>query len=131
MKTAVTGVDPRAYVASFITEDVEACFKSEQMEQPVLEAKGAPSGPRAAPVRVVVAVDGPGSMAGRLGGQTKLDLGRRAALAFVDGLPDTVETSLLVFGQQGSTATPARPGPAPASTCSRRCRPIARGWSMA
>ncbi|WP_346245351.1 vWA domain-containing protein [Sphingomonas rustica] len=104
MKTAVTGVDPRAYVTSFITEDVEACFRSEQMEQPVLEAKGAPSGSRAAPVRVVVAVDGSGSMAGRLGGQTKLDLARRAALAFVDGLPDTVQTSLLVFGQQGSNS---------------------------
>jgi Ca-activated chloride channel homolog len=96
--------DARAYVASFITEDVKSCFKREQMEQPELIAKGGPAGARAAPVRVVVAVDGSGSMAGRLGGQTKLDLARRAALAFVDGLPDTVETSLLVFGQHGSNS---------------------------
>lgn len=96
--------DARAYVASFVTEDVESCFKREQMERPELIAKGGPARSRAAPVRVVVAVDGSGSMAGRLGGQTKLDLARRAALAFVDGLPDPVETSLLVFGQQGSNS---------------------------
>ncbi|PXA97909.1 hypothetical protein DMC47_10965 [Nostoc sp. 3335mG] len=101
---SAAAMDARSYVASFVTEDVESCFKREQMEQPVLETKGAPAGARAAPVRVVVAVDGSGSMAGRLGGQTKLDLARRAALTFVDGLPETVETSLLVFGQQGSNS---------------------------
>jgi Ca-activated chloride channel family protein len=72
------------------------------MTQPALEAKGASPGSRPAPVRVVVAIDGSGSMGGRLGGQTKLDLARRAALAFVDGLPASVEASLLVFGQQGT-----------------------------
>lgn len=96
------GGDARAYVASFIADDAEACFGSEQMTQPVLEAKSNASEPRTAPVRVVVAIDGSGSMAGRLGGQTKLEMARRAALSFVDGLPASVETSLLVFGQQGS-----------------------------
>lgn len=72
------------------------------MQQPVLEAKGNVAGAGTVPIRVVVAIDGSGSMAGRLGGQTKLDMARRAASSFVDGLPASVEASLLVFGQQGS-----------------------------
>ncbi len=54
--------------------------------------------------RVVVAVDGSGSMAGRVGGRTKLELAREATLGFVAGLPDSVEASLLVFGQQGDSS---------------------------
>lgn len=72
------------------------------MTQPALEAKDNSSVPGATPVRVVVAVDGSGSMAGRLDGRSKLEMARRAALGFVDGLPASVEASLLVFGQQGS-----------------------------
>jgi Ca-activated chloride channel family protein len=41
-------------------------------------------------------------MAGRMGDRTKLELAREAALGFVDGLPTSVQTSLLVFGQQGN-----------------------------
>jgi Ca-activated chloride channel family protein len=99
---AAADANPRSYVAGFITEDADACFGDVQMTQPALEAKDGSSVPRATPVRVVVAVDGSGSMAGRLDGQSKLEMARRAALGFVDGLPASVEASLLVFGQQGS-----------------------------
>jgi Ca-activated chloride channel family protein len=53
---------------------------------------------------VIVTIDGSGSMAGDMGGRTKLELAREAALGFVDGLPASVQTSLLVFGQQGDNS---------------------------
>jgi Ca-activated chloride channel family protein len=53
---------------------------------------------------VIVMIDGSGSMAGRMGDRTKLELAREAALGFVDGLPASVQTSLLVFGQQGNNS---------------------------
>ncbi|MDT8758680.1 VWA domain-containing protein [Sphingomonas psychrotolerans] len=95
-------IDARSYVASFVTEDAEACFGDVQMTQPSLEGKDNASLAGVTPLRVVVAVDGSGSMAGQLSGRTKLEMARSAALGFVDGLPASVEASLLVFGQQGS-----------------------------
>ncbi|MGC4253081.1 MAG: VWA domain-containing protein [Sphingobium sp.] len=95
----------RAYVDSFITRDPDECFGAVKLEQPRLDARGgAPFGPGVAPARVIVAIDGSGSMAGRIGGQTKLELARQAALSFLDGLPPTVEASLLTFGQQGDNS---------------------------
>jgi Ca-activated chloride channel family protein len=98
----------RAYVSQFIKDDPDRCFDAlVALEQPELEAqKNAGSDSPAPPVRVVVAVDGSGSMAGRIGGQTKLELAREAATRFIDGLPPSVEAALLVFGQQGDN-TPA------------------------
>jgi len=95
----------RAYVASFATENVDRCFGGVALEQAQFEGRTQQAfGLRGAPTRVIVAVDGSGSMAGRIGGQTKLELARDAALRFVEGLPPTVETSLLVFGQQGDNS---------------------------
>src|SRR6478752_9640345 len=94
--------EARAYVAQFTTKDPEACFKKEvALKQPALKAPAGDIGPRVPPTRVIVMIDGSGSMAGRMGGRTKLELAREAALSFVDGLPASVQTSLLVFGQQG------------------------------
>jgi len=53
------------------------------------------------PLRVVVAIDGSGSMNGRLGNTSKLELARQAADNFVNSLPPDVATAVLVFGQQG------------------------------
>src|SRR6478752_9330165 len=65
----------RAYLAQFIVENPDQCFQEVALEQPALERRTSDGiGPRVPPVRVVVAIDGSGSMAGRLGGQTKLDL---------------------------------------------------------
>ncbi|MET0272197.1 MAG: VWA domain-containing protein [Phenylobacterium sp.] len=94
----------RAYVDSFITEDADKCFGEVELEQAKLEGRRNPIGPAVPPTRVIVAVDGSGSMAGRIGGQTKLELARQAALGFVDGLPAAVPASLLVFGQQGDNS---------------------------
>lgn len=94
-----------AYVSQFTTENPDRCFQEAVLTQPVLEPRTNEGfGPRVPPVRVVVAIDGSGSMAGRIGEQTKLDLAREAATRFVDGLPPSVEASLLVFGQQGDNS---------------------------
>ncbi|MDV3456213.1 VWA domain-containing protein [Sphingomonas sp. HF-S4] len=97
--------EARAYVAQFTTEDPDRCFAEVGLDRPKLEARTDDGlGPRVPSVRVVVAIDGSGSMAGRIGGQTKLDLARDAATRFLDGLPSSVEASLLVFGQQGDNS---------------------------
>lgn len=95
----------RAYVAQFTKKDPEACFKKDvELKHPQLKARAGDFGPHIPPTRVVVMIDGSGSMAGRMGGKTKLELAREAALSFVDGLPASVQTSLLVFGQQGDNS---------------------------
>ena len=108
---AATGTAPadlnaaaRAYVDSFITEDPDRCFGKVELEQAALEGRRNPIGPSVPPTRVIVAIDSSGSMAGRIGGQTKLELARQSALGFIDGLPSTVPAALLVFGQQGDNS---------------------------
>jgi Ca-activated chloride channel family protein len=92
----------RAYVAQFAKKDPEACFKKDVgLKTRQLKAPAGAFGPQVPPTRVIVMIDGSGSMAGRMGGKTKLALAREAALSFVDGLPASVQTSLLIFGQQG------------------------------
>jgi Ca-activated chloride channel family protein len=94
----------RAYLESFITENPDQCFGKVELEQAVLEKRRNPIGPTVPPTRVIIAIDGSGSMAGRTGGQTRLELARQSALGFIDGLPSTVQASLLVFGQQGDNS---------------------------
>jgi Ca-activated chloride channel family protein len=97
--------EARAYVAHFTKKDPEACFKKDvALKQPELKGPARDIGPRVPPTRVIVMIDGSGSMAGRMDGRTKLELAREAAFGFVDGLPASVQTSLLVFGQQGSNS---------------------------
>jgi Ca-activated chloride channel family protein len=94
----------REYVDSFITENPDRCFGKVRLEGAVLERRANPIGTVIPPTRVIIAIDGSGSMAGRIGGETKLALARRSALGFIDGLPSTVQASLLVFGQQGDNS---------------------------
>ncbi|RYE69822.1 MAG: VWA domain-containing protein [Rhizobiaceae bacterium] len=95
----------RAYLGQFTTENPDRCFAQVEMDMVRLERRTIDRlGSRVPPVRVVVAIDGSGSMAGRIGGQTKVDLARDAAQRFLDGLPPSVEASLIVFGQQGDNS---------------------------
>jgi Ca-activated chloride channel family protein len=87
-----------------MTKDPEACFKEVELRLPSLKAPTGGIGPQVPPTRVIVMIDGSGSMAGKIGGKTKLELAREAALGFVAGLPPSVQTSLLVFGQQGDNS---------------------------
>ncbi|RVT91314.1 vWA domain-containing protein [Sphingomonas crocodyli] len=99
--TATAPSTARDYIAQFITDDPDACFREVSLEQPKLTGKSEAPAISGVPTRVVILIDGSGSMAARIGGRTKLALAREAALAFIDGLPPSTEASLLVFGQQG------------------------------
>ncbi|SHL52692.1 Ca-activated chloride channel family protein [Sphingobium sp. YR657] len=94
----------RAYVDSFITENPDRCFGKVELEKAVLEPRGNSIGVAVPPTRVIIAIDGSGSMAGVIGGESKLQLARQSARGFIDGLPSTVEAALLVFGQQGDNS---------------------------
>lgn len=103
-ETGAGSPEARAYVASFIKEDPDRCFGRVELEQPELKAREGALGLTVPPTRVVVMIDGSGSMAGRIDGTTKLELARRAALGFINDLPKKVEASLLVFGQEGNNS---------------------------
>jgi Ca-activated chloride channel family protein len=91
-----------AYVARFLRDDPDRCFDHVLLERPRLQGPSVSTPREVRPVRVVVAIDGSGSMDGRLGNTPKLELARRAAETFVGSLPPEVPAALLVFGQQGS-----------------------------
>jgi len=104
-KVSGSSAEAEAYVARFTKKDPEACFKRDApLKRPALKGPAAEIGLRVPPTRVIIMIDGSGSMAGRMGGRTKLELAREAALGFIDGLPASVQTSLMVFGQQGNNS---------------------------
>lgn len=93
----------QAYVASFTTGNPDECFSEPELEDVALQGpQGGPARP--GPTRVLVLIDGSGSMQGRIGRTTKLALARKAARDFIDAMPASVEAGLLVFGQEGSNA---------------------------
>jgi Ca-activated chloride channel family protein len=95
--------DVNAYVSRFTKKDPEGCFQRMTAQQPSLKAaKGSTPPTPVRPLRVVVAIDGSGSMNGRLGNTSKLALARQAADSFANSLPPDVATAVLVFGQQGN-----------------------------
>lgn len=100
--TSVGSGEAQAYLASFTDSDVDACFDDVALRDPALKAGAAAAG--GPPARVVVLVDGSGSMAGRVGSRTKLELAREAAAAFIDGLPAQTSVSLLAFGHKGNNS---------------------------
>ena len=51
--------------------------------------------------RLVIAVDASGSMAGSVGGTSKMEVAKRETLAFLDQLPKGVGVSLVGFGHRG------------------------------
>ena len=52
--------------------------------------------------RLVIAIDASGSMAARAGAETKMDAARRAAIAFLRGMPTNTEVGLVAFGHRGT-----------------------------
>jgi len=106
-EAAATGSDAagtssgvNAYVRRFAAGGPDACFEEAALGHASFR-KGAEATSATAPTRVLVAVDASGSMAGRVAGQSKVDLDRLAARTFVQGLPAEAEAGLLVFGQAG------------------------------
>ena len=99
--------DADALLARFLQdrgEDIDACFTDmPQMRDDQRDAdfRGATDAP--VPLRrLVVAFDASGSMAGALGGDTKMAAARQAVDALLDDLPDDVTASLVAFGHRGT-----------------------------
>lgn len=96
-------VAARAFIAPFTRTDQNQCFGDAKLEAGEMAERGGVQSP--VPSRVVIAIDGSGSMAGRIGGLTKLELAWTAATSFVNSLPPGIPASLAVFGQQGDNST--------------------------
>ena len=93
----------RAFIVPFTQTDQTSCFGEPELRGANLAAgNGTTGGPSL--TRVAIAVDGSGSMAGRVGSRTKLELAREATMSFIDGLPEGVPASLTVFGQRGNNS---------------------------
>lgn len=105
--TPALAQDTDALLARFLEErgeDIEACFVDMPRmrdDQRDAEFRGATEMP--VPLRrLVIAFDASGSMAGALGGDTKMAAARQAVDALLDDLPDDVTASLVAFGHQGT-----------------------------
>ena len=51
---------------------------------------------------LILAIDSSGSMAGSVGGESKMDIARREALTFLQDLDETVSVGLVVYGHEGN-----------------------------
>ncbi|MDX3906591.1 MAG: VWA domain-containing protein [Pigmentiphaga sp.] len=81
--------------------DTKTCYTDYRLD----EGPPLPDGPeRAAPrwKKAVVAIDASGSMAGRAGGQRKMDAAKAAVREFLKTVPKDAEVGLLAFGHRGN-----------------------------
>ncbi|QTD56909.1 vWA domain-containing protein [Parasphingorhabdus cellanae] len=89
-------------------EDFEACFGSlpETRADPAnVSFKDSDDLPgRDAMNRVIIAIDASGSMAGRVGNQTKMEAAKAAAIDYTSSLSDDVEVGLIAFGHRGNNS---------------------------
>ncbi len=92
----------RNYLVPFTTADQARCFGDAKLGGAEMQARqDAPFTVPPGTTRVVLAIDGSGSMAARIGGHSKLDLAKESTLAFIDGLDPAVDVSLIGFGLRG------------------------------
>lgn len=83
-------------------EDLDGCFDE------LVEMRSGPEGPDLdsdkppVPKRLLVAVDASGSMAGRVGGVSKMEAAKSAVDRFLGTLPDTIDVGLVAFGHTGN-----------------------------
>ena len=101
--------EARALLARYLdtnAQDYEACFADlPRIDAGVEEAAFREGGPATGAVnRVMVLLDASGSMAGRVGGQTKMQAAKDAANAYISQLPDGVQTGLVAFGHRGDNS---------------------------
>lgn len=74
----------------------EMTFRSEKFQDVTLEST---------PINIVMIFDASGSMAAQIGGETKLEIAKRATNTFIGTLTDPrIQLSVLVYGHKGSNA---------------------------
>jgi Ca-activated chloride channel family protein len=101
--------NPAGYLAPLLDPGAAECLREVRTTRRDLPGGVAPA--PAAPVqlrRLVLAVDASASMAGPIGGETRMEAARRAAADFLAGVPGDVEVALLVFGHRGSAREEGR-----------------------
>lgn len=101
--------EPQALLDRFLDERgaaLEACLADapELLGPKGVETASAESGSRLMR-RLMIAVDGSGSMAGRFGADTKMSAARLAALSFLSRVPPDVEVGLIGFGHRGDNTS--------------------------
>ena len=92
-------------------QDIDACFAGIPEVTDALRAahfEGAGDEGPVPPRRLVIAFDASGSMAGALGGGTKMDGARDVVTGLLDGLPDDVTVGLVAFGHRGTNEDAGR-----------------------
>lgn len=97
------------WTANQLYEDFLADFagnpKSCYTEYTLKEGPPPPDGPETMGSRwkkAIIAIDASGSMAGRVGGERKLDVAKAAVRRFLDTVPQDAEVGLLAFGHRGN-----------------------------
>lgn len=63
-----------------------------------------PNGPKAMEHNVLILMDASGSMADKVGGETKMTLAKKAVKDFTSRLPEGTQVSLRVYGHKGSNS---------------------------
>jgi Ca-activated chloride channel homolog len=72
------------------TYDLEACNRPSRLDG-VLPAS-----------HLILAIDASGSMAGSVGGETKMEIAKREAVSFLADLDENISVGLVVYGHQGN-----------------------------
>ena len=100
------GSDGRALLAAFLKTggaDLDSCLA----KLPVMRGPGATLAAPGMPVRpvrvdrLVVALDASGSMAARVGGETRMAAAKAAAARFLSTVPKEIDVGLVAFGHKG------------------------------
>lgn len=94
------------WTADLLYEDFLAEFggdaKSCYIDYALREGPPPPDGPEAMGARwAIIAIDASGSMAGRVGGERKMDAAKAAVKKFLGAVPKDAEVGLLAFGHRG------------------------------
>lgn len=96
--------DTDTLLAGFYTEyggDFQSCFAEIPEMLPRPDQVAFDGVPPEMPARLVIAIDGSGSMAGQVGGMPKMEAAQSAARAFLRDVPESVEVGLVAFGHVG------------------------------
>ncbi len=103
---------PDAIVQAFLAEHgqaLDACFAGLPPLRDIDPAGFDRPEPDMPPLRrLVIALDGSGSMAGSVGGTRKIDAAHSAARAFLATVPEDVEVGLIAFGHRGNNQESGR-----------------------
>lgn len=98
-------IDNKIFRMAVSDKSPRACFKDVDFAEADMDMTDAPEDSEtiaAGSYRIMIAVDGSGSMGAQFGGKTKAEAAREATLAFLSEVNDATEVGLIAFGHKGS-----------------------------